>query len=271
MIIFNDIIGKKLTNVRDIGGLKTVDGKEIVKGKLFRGGRITVLPDSSLKIIKKLGIKTIIDLRTPAEYSDHPSAEIEGVKRLRLPTVTTVTDAINDEKTMPLTMKRESKRLFVEFENVKEYMAETYRSIVFMDEPKESLKRFFREIIATDGPLLWHCNSGKDRTGIFSMLLESVLGVGEKDIYSDYLYSNKRLFLKHVFLTFVLTIAPIGRKFKKFLIGYLRVKKEYLKSIIDEITLKYGGIIEYCEKELGVTAKDREVLKEKYLKGASRA
>ena len=265
MLIFNDIIGKKLINVRDIGGYKTVDGKEIVKGRLFRGGRIEKLPKRSVDIIKKLGIKTIIDLRTPAEYSDHPSDEIEGITRLRLPTVTTVAELINDEKTMRLTMKRESKRLFVEFDSVKDYMAQTYRAIVFNDEPKESLKRSFREIIETDDPILWHCNSGKDRTGIFSMLLESVLGVDEKDIYTDYLYSNKRLFLKHVFLTFLLTIMPIGKKFKKFLIGYLRVKKEYLETIIKEITDKYGSVIAYCEEELGVTACDRVKLKSKYL------
>ena len=265
MIIFNDVFGKKLINVRDIGGLRTVDGKKIVKGRLFRGGRIADIPEKSVDILKKLGIKTVLDFRTTAEYSDHPSVEIEGIERLRLPTVTTVTDAINDEKTMRLTMKRESKRLYVEFDSVKEYMAETYRSIVFHKEPKESLKRALRAVIDADAPILWHCNSGKDRTGIFSMLIESLLGVDERSIYSDYLYSNNRLFGHNLGLTLALSIMPMKMRFKKFLIGYLRVKKEYLLKLIEELKEKYGSVKEYCFAELDVTVEDVETLKKKYL------
>ena len=265
MIIFNDIYGKKLINIRDIGGLKTNDGKKIVKGMLIRSGRLSELPDKSIETIKKLGVKTIIDLRTEAEVNDHPSTEIEGIKRYRLPTITTVTDAINDEKTMRLTMKRESKRLYVEFDSVRQYMEETYRSIMFNDEPKQSLRTFFRMLTEADGPILWHCNSGKDRTGICAMLLESVLGVSEKDILSDYMYSNKRLFKKNVTLTFFITIMPMKIRFKKFLIGYLRVKRAYLENVIGILKSKYGSVVGYCKAELGVTDEDIETLRRKYL------
>ena len=265
MIIFNDIIGKKLINARDIGGLKTADGKKIVKGRLIRSGRIADIPESTVKIIKKLGVKTIIDLRTGTECSDHPGKDIDGIERLKLPTVTTVTDVINDERTMRLTMKRESKRLNVEFGSAKEYMAEMYRSVVFNDEPKQSLKSFFKAVAQADDPVIWHCTSGKDRTGICAMLLESVLGVEEKDIYSDYLYSNARLFRRNVFLTFVLMISPFKMRFKKLLISYLGVKKEYLQGIIEELKEKYGSVTAYCKKELGVTDEDVFILKSKYL------
>lgn len=265
MTIFNDIFGKKLTNVRDIGGLKTADGRKIVKGRLIRSGRLSNLPKSTVRLIKGLGVKTILDLRTTAEVSDHPSTDIEGIQRLSLPILTVVTDAINDEKTMRLTMRRESKRLYVEFADAEEYMIETYRSIIFNDEPKESLTAFFRRIIETDSPIIWHCNSGKDRTGICAMLLESVLGVDEKEIYTDYLYSNKRLYGKNKILTFLLRIAPIKRNFKKILIGYIGVKRKYLQNIIETLKEKYGSAVGYCKQELGITDEDIAKLKSKYL------
>ena len=265
MIIFRDVFGKKLINLRDIGGLKTSDGKRVVCGRLFRGGKLYDLPKRSVETLKKLGIKTIIDLRTLTEAHDHPDTEIDGVKRLELPTITTVTDAMNEEKTMRLTMKRESKRLNIEFDSAEDYMMETYRSIMNNDEPKSSLRAFIQTVVKADAPLMWHCTSGKDRTGICAMLLESLLGVEEGEMLSDYLYSNRRLFRRNVFYAFMLTIAPMKRKFKKILIGYLGVKKRYFMNIREELKTRYGGVVEYCKAELGVTDEDISVLRGKYL------
>ncbi len=34
---------------------------------------------------------------------------------------------------------------------------------------------------------------------------------------------------------------------------------------MDELKLRYGGIVEYCKAELGVTDADIQILKDKYL------
>lgn len=38
--------------------------------------------------------------------------------------------------------------------------------------------------------MVFHCTAGKDRTGVAAFLILSALGVSEKQIVEDYLYTN---------------------------------------------------------------------------------
>ena len=69
-----DVRARKLINARDIGGLKTTDGKKIVKGRLFRSGRLSDLPKNTVEKIKRLNVRTVLDLRTNAEVGDQPDS-----------------------------------------------------------------------------------------------------------------------------------------------------------------------------------------------------
>ncbi|MGN0907290.1 MAG: tyrosine-protein phosphatase [Bullifex sp.] len=50
----------------------------------------------------------------------------------------------------------------------------------------------FFELITdeTKLPLIYHCSIGTDRTGMVTFLINALLGVGEEDLYRDYLFSN---------------------------------------------------------------------------------
>ena len=227
---FKKIKAKKLMNARDLGGIETVDGKTIIPNKLIRSSRPYKLPKKTAKKLRELGVTTIVDLRTGAELNGNPPCNIEGTTRLWLPIVTTASDHIQDERTSRLTLLRESKRLKKEFNNSKdEYMIATYRSIVFSKEPQECLRSFLRLAIENDGCLMWHCASGKDRTGICSMLLESLLGVPEEIIYKDYLASKKGLFRKTFARRMGIILAPMSFRFKSILLGFSGLKKIYLR------------------------------------------
>lgn len=252
-------------NARDLGGITTVDGKTIVPNKLIRSARPYKLPKKTEKKLREIGVTTVVDLRTDAEVYGQPPCEIEGATRLWLPTVTTASDHIDDLKTSRLTLMRESKRLKHEFHSAKEYMIETYRSIVFSKQPQECLRSFLRLAIENDGCLMWHCASGKDRTGICSMLLESLLGVPEEIIYNDYLASKRGLFRKTFARRLGIIIAPMSFKFKSILLGFSGLKKIYLKTIIEDMKARFGSVIGYCKQILGITDDDITVLRAKYL------
>ncbi|MBO5328104.1 MAG: tyrosine-protein phosphatase, partial [Clostridia bacterium] len=55
----------------------------------------------------------------------------------------------------------------------------------------EIVKNTF-EILADESnyPLIYHCNIGTDRTGLFAYLINGLMGVSEEDLYRDYLFSN---------------------------------------------------------------------------------
>ena len=255
---------KKLNNTRDLGGIPAEGGRAIRAGKLFRSGRLSRLPKRTKAALEGLGIRTVVDLRTDTERCEHPDTLLEGAEYIALPLLCAPTGGITAERSSRLFVKAESRRIKEQFGTADNYMIHTYRGIVFDEKPQESLRRFLRLAVVRDG-LLWHCTGGKDRAGICAMLLEALLGVKEEDILQDYLASRRFCRKKFFINRLGVLIAPITLKFKKVLFGLMRIKREYMEGVISEMKARYGGIVGYCSKVLGITETDITVLREKYL------
>ena len=255
---------KKLNNTRDLGGMPAADGRTIAPRKLFRSGRLSRLPKNTKRSLEELGIRTVVDLRTDTERLEHPDSLLEGAEYVALPLLCAPTGGITAERSSRLFIKAESRRIKEQFGTADNYMIHTYRGIIFDKKPQESLRRFLRLAVERDG-LLWHCTGGKDRAGICSMLLEALLGVGEEDILADYLASRRFCRRKFVLNRIAVYIAPLTLKFKKVLLGLMRIKREYLEGVISGMKERYGSIIAYCRQELGITDADISALREKYL------
>ncbi len=143
-----------ICNVRDIGGWKTVDGKTVKQGLLYRGSELdaTVVPEfcatkSGLNdLINVLGIRNDIDLR--GDYGKEMySAEIN--------------------------------RTF--------YSINASYSEVFEEKNEKYLKKLFSDLANSKTyPAYMHCTYGVDRTGTICYLLGAVLGVSEEDLMRDY-------------------------------------------------------------------------------------
>ncbi len=256
---------KKLNNTRDLGGFPAAEGKVIKKGKLIRSGKLYKLPKSTLNALTKLGVTTVIDLRTAKETEEYPPAVINGSKYIHIPLVCTATTGITHQKSMAATMMKESKRIKSEFGTADNYMKSMYEIILFSEQSKESLKKIFRLILEEDGCILWHCNGGKDRTGIVAMLLETLLGVNEELIIKDYVASDKFQRRRRNIQKLGLKIVPLPRRFKKILYALMNAKPQYITGAIEEIKIRYGSVENYCKTELELTDADIKTLKEKYL------
>ena len=256
---------KKLNNTRDLGGFPTADGRKIKRGKLIRSGRLYKLPESTVAALEKMHITTIIDMRIERERLDYPCTQINGARQVLLPLVCTATTGITHTKSMAKTMLDESKRIKTEFGNADNYMASIYSHILFDDESQEKLKEFFGLVKADEHCILWHCNAGKDRTGICAMLLESVLGVSEELIVKDYCASKTFQRKKRRLQKWGLFIAPVPRKFKQILYALMDAKPQYITGAIREIEARYGSVTGSCKSALGLTDEDITFLKDKYL------
>lgn len=55
----------------------------------------------------------------------------------------------------------------------------------------EAFQALVKQLLLCKGPLLHHCTVGKDRTGIGSLIIYLLLGVGEEDILDEYLLTNQ--------------------------------------------------------------------------------
>lgn len=260
---------RKLQNTRDLGGMRTEDGRTIVCGRLLRSGKLYKLPKSSVEGLKKLGLTTVVDLRISNEKTSSPDTVIEGVKYVSIPLLATPLPSDNDvfETTQReySRAKKEGERIKTEFGSLENYMIETYRNLLFHADSQEGFKEFLRLVIEEEGCILWHCASGKDRAGICAMLIEALLGVDEEHILHDYMLSRAPFRWKYALNRSVLVFLPVSLRYKKLLFGLMRTRPLYLRSVIDEMKRKYGGIVEYCKAELGITEDDIALLKQKYL------
>ena len=62
---------------------------------------------------------------------------------------------------------------------------------IFSKEQMDHIRRIFLFFAQKNSyPLYFHCQGGGDRTGTISFLLETVLGVSQKDAEKEYEYSN---------------------------------------------------------------------------------
>lgn len=263
---------KKLTNTRDLGGMRTADGRKIKTGKLIRSGKLKNLPESTVLALQKYGVTTIVDLRIENERSANPDTPIEGCRYIHQPILCVPTIGFTVEYNVfevtekeSARVKKEGERIKKEFGGIDNYMTETYRSILFQKDSQEGLRAFLRLVVEENGCILWHCAGGKDRAGICAMLVEGLLGVDEKTMLEDYMLSGKYWRKRYLLNKAVIAIGPVSMRLKRILFGFMRIKRRYLQTVIEEINARYGSIAAYCKAELGLSDEDIRMMREKYL------
>ncbi len=262
----------KLNNTRDLGGMAAADGKSVAYGKLIRSGDLSKISKKTASALRERGVTTVVDLRIESERSAHPDVAIEGSRYIHLPVLCVPTigitweyDPLRSTEKERVRVKKEGERIKREFGSIDAYMKEVYRSIAFTAEGQEGLKGFLTVLAESEGCVLWHCMSGKDRAGICAMLIEALLGVDEETILGDYLLSGKFLRRRYFVNRTALVLVPTSMRLKRILFGLMRTRREYLSCLIAEMKQRYGSIVGYCKECLGITDADILLLRKKYL------
>lgn len=153
-----------IENFRDLGGYETPYG-ETSSDVLFRSGRLFDATEKDLQKIKRIGIRSIIDLRNDEDKSKYPS------KTSQDPSIVTYLLPVNGNGRIP------TGRL----DQIESYLE-------MVEDPKTA-RPIFKTIVDAPKPLLIHCNAGKDRTGMFVALVLLANDVALEDIEADYALS----------------------------------------------------------------------------------
>lgn len=240
-------------NFRDIGGLKTADGGSVKWGKIFRSDQLSALETREFEKFNDLQIQNVYDLRTVSEIRGKEDHLPGSVTYMHVPTVKDNGDLltqlrkkvmngeISDEKSVALTL-------------------ELYRESVRENLPV--LKDLILKILHSDRPVLYHCSAGKDRTGIVTALILSVLQVDRQTIMDEYLLSN---YYRSAKIEKMLGRAKLAKIVKPRLNltaieNFMKVDKQYLNATFNVIDQQYGSMDDFIRNELGIDAASRKLI-----------
>ena len=116
-----------------------------------------------------------------------------------------------------------------------------------------------------NGAVLWHCSAGKDRAGMASALLLYALGADEETIEADYMLSGEAYQEKVEFMTAFAAANNLDKEATRDAIAMVSVLPEYLQRAFDAIKDEYGSVHRYLNDGLGVSDKDMEKLRDRFL------
>ena len=170
------IVLEGAVNFRDQGGYPTENGRFVKWRRLFRSDSLHDLTESDVQTITgTLGLTTIVDLRSSNSvledgrgllalsgiaYHNYPFLERRGIEP-------------------PTSGSDPGERLTAIYQwillNAGTLMAQAFNALA-------------QDV---NQPALFHCNAGKDRTGVLGATLLSVLGVSREDVVADFLMTNE--------------------------------------------------------------------------------
>jgi protein-tyrosine phosphatase len=159
-------------NFRDLGGYPAGPGRRTRWRTLFRADGLHRLTEPDLEILRRLGLCTVIDLRTENELVERGRFPIDahpvGYHHLSL------MDVIWDPAEAPAADEPATAFLLGKY-------------IDMVSTAEDRVAEAFR-ILAGVGalPAVFHCAAGKDRTGVLAGVLLSTLGVADEDVVADY-------------------------------------------------------------------------------------
>lgn len=233
---------KNVHNLRDLGGY-AAEEYSITKWHCYlRSDNVYNITDSEKEFLKGYGLTTVIDLRSPDEVKDKPNPFMndKGVGYHNIPLLSMDMSEII------------SKANAKEMKTFK--LGDLYKAIA--ENSQAELRRVFGVFLEESSVCtLYHCTAGKDRTGVISALLLSMVGVELEDIMADYEVTNTHL--RKIYRN-IKHIAP------EIPISMIESAPINIEEFINHINENYGGAVEYL-LNIGLTSSEIGKLKTKFL------
>jgi protein-tyrosine phosphatase len=221
-----------VSNLRDLGGWPTKDGRRVRRGQVFRSAALHALTEADIAALRNLGVRHVVDFRGDGERERWPTRLRDGVTIHELTIQPTIGASLRDLVQDPNSTA----------EDVVRVMRAAYGS--YITDWHHRYRAMFDLLLHEEpAPLLFHCTAGKDRTGVAAMLLLGALGVDEETIHDDYLATN-RLWRRDAEVS-----AGLPQVVADTL---LSVQPAFLEAAWDAIHQGWGSIDAYLHDRLGL-------------------
>ncbi len=220
-------------NFRDLGGYPTADGGALRWRQLFRADGLHALTPGGVATLRdEIGLGDIIDLRSSAELSldGRGLLESEPIRFHHLP----LFDGGRGDRTPPFGAT----------------LADLYFGMA--DFARGPIANVLTVLARTKDPAVFHCAAGKDRTGVISALLLSLLGVRDEVIVADYAATREAL---DAIVERLMASEGYQGMFDELPPDTLHANPETMERFLARLRDEFGGVPDYA-REIGVDASD---------------
>jgi len=226
-----------LHNVRDLGGLPSGVAQTTAYGRFLRSDSPHAVDQTGTSQLVALGIRTVIDLRYADECSrtPNPLAQLPGMSYHNIPLMV---NGVIENNAEDLT-----------------HLGTFYRYLLNHSQP--AFARVFTTMAEQPGTTLFHCQVGKDRTGVVAALLLLLAGTPNQHIVDDYVAT----------VAYIAPLLPELRKHRPERITaeqydrLLDARAEFMQDFLDEITKNYGNAQRYL-LQIGVREQHIDLLQD---------
>jgi len=210
-------------NFRDLGGYLAGEGVRTRWRVLFRADGLGELTEQDLEVLRALRIRTVIDLRSGSEVErSRFDVDAHPVAFHHFPFIEELPDA-------------------EEFDRRPGLLGSQYQEML-RDAGGQILAAL--EVLAEPGalPAVFHCTAGKDRTGVLSAIVLSLLGVDEPTVVADYALSGEAMVRLRAKL---IVKYPDSRNVLENIDEVFSADPAQMELLLDHLRATYGSVDTY--------------------------
>jgi protein-tyrosine phosphatase len=215
-------------NFRDIGGYDTDDGRTTRWNVLYRADGLSQLTPRDRDVLRPLGLRTVIDLRSHGELAERGQLAVDTfeIDFVHLP----ILDVLwpHDDST--------------HFADDREFLLWAYRDM--LDVGAHRFAAAVRRLAQPAAlPAVFHCTAGKDRTGLVAALLLSAIGVRREHVLADYALTAAGI---ERMLVWAQNASPeSAQRLAATPSWYFAALPDALDEILDDLCAAHGTVREY--------------------------
>ena len=258
-----------VSNARQLGGYITDDGMRVKSNILLRSGKLADGTDEDLAVLQdKYNLTKIIDFRTSYEIAESPDPDMSSVDNIQI--------KILDENSTDENNNAAIAGIHAQMDDPFAGILEMYRMGVLKDDMYTSMfdneialngyREFINELLShDDGAILWHCTGGKDRAGVASMILLTLLGVDKETILQDFDLTNNFVRQKIDYMVSGVSQLTDNQEELDGVASLIGVSRQMMENVFEKAESENGSMLEFLKAKLNITDEEIKILRSKYL------